>query len=386
MRLNKIHFLKIQLRKLSVTAALCFVYLFAFSIRFFTNIGTAFTGVLWFGAGVLIFFYIISKKKYSRSIISCIIAIDIIGFACGILNGNGTYMQALYIFSAQVFGVLIYYSRESLRIARVYFFLMYLYVTIRILFFPTIDINGERAVSNLIGHSSVSIIMISACVIDLFYNKGKIYQKRYLLYFIGILVSFVADSNGGVVCFAIFILGIYICSNRGNRLEWWKILLLLVAGIGTLYLTGYLQRVIDFSTDDNSRLAIWGMYISIALKNFKNFIIGAPMTDNLVLYTFYNNNMHNNFLNWHLSYGIIPTLTFLLVVVYEFVFYVKNREWIYAIISGTLIIRSMPEGTDYCFMVLWTYLLLDVMKRKNKSKKYIISNGEVGHSLFIRGY
>lgn len=360
-----------QYIKISTEDMYIILYFVFFSVRFLTNINKNVSGILWGMYGVFLFIHTYKKLKDHKKFLIILLWIDIIGFINGYLNGNNTFSSAVYVLSAQSLGLEVYVNRKKISLTRCILLFIYTYAFIKILINPYIDSYDGRGISLLIGKNSVSILMILACSIDLIYREKCRKGNNYLLYIVGMLISVLTNSSGGILGFIVFALGVYICKNHGNRLSWIKILSLIIA-IAIIVFGGNLSRIIDFLKDDNSRFAIWRLYITLAINSIKNILLGGNISNNITLLKYLN--MHNNFLNWHYCFGLIPTIAFFSVVIYEFWYFFRNKEWYKFVICTAIFVRSMTDGTDYCFMTLWTYFIiyiLDSTKKSNINKKEI---------------
>lgn len=349
----------LKFNKISKENVFAILYLISFCFRFFTNMNKAVTAIVWTVSGAIVLLNCFVKLKNRLNIIYLMIAVDFIAIINGFINGNATYTDAIYIVLAQGFGMELFVLKKDWKVVRTLMLLMYVYILVRIIFFPLIDIHGDKGISILIGKNSISIIMLFICIIDLIYRDKNNMKINYLPCIIGILISFLTDSNGGILAFTLFTVGIYVCGSKGNKLSWKKILILIFAGGGIIISRGYMSQIIQFLTDDNSRFAIWNMYISLAKKNLGYFLFGAPLIENSILFRYFN--IHNNFLNWHCYFGIIPMLFFCWIIILEGIYYIRHKRWYYIVIWGVMLVRSLTDGTDYCFMSLWIFMLLDMV-------------------------
>lgn len=311
--------------------------------------------------------YAFLKYKAYRKILIFILFVDALSILNGYLNRNGTYIQALHNLAAQAFGVQLFLVKDRMKLVRNIFLLIYFYIVIKVIFFPHIDFYGDKGVSELVGKNSISIVMIVSCVIDLFYRTKNAIKINYMLYIIGLGVSVITQSSGGMLGFSLFLLGIYICSSNGKKISFWKVFgLLIIFVLGSIYLD-YGNKILMFLSDDNSRFALWGMYFKLATQNIESLLLGGGIAQNAILSHY--GNIHNNILNWHCYYGLIPTIVYVSIISMEIIVYLKNRAWYKLVISSVLFVRSMTDSTDYIFMSIWIFMLLDILVQYENKKK-----------------
>jgi len=338
------------------------VYLLCFSLRFLTDLPKSVSGILFFLGGCVPLLYVFCKGKGCRKWISVVLIVDAVALINAAFNGNGGINDVLYVLAAQSFGFFLYMEKEQMKTAAIILLVVFFYIAFRVLFFPKIDSFGGIGVAELCGKNAISVVMMFAYAVDLLYRKQQGKRPDYVLPLIGILISLVTDSSGGILGFTVIILGLLCCKNA-NRIAWLRVLFGCAAGMGLLIVTGLLPKVIAFLTDDNSRFTIWEMYLNLAFENLKGFLCGGTFSNNETLN--YYKNIHNNFLNWHCFFGLLPMIAYFVIVVRSGIIYLKRKEWYLLVIWVALFIRSMTDGTDYCFMSIWMYMYLDVTMKKN---------------------
>lgn len=362
----KIKVPKLQLSKNNIFICL---YFFAFTLRFFTNVPKMTSALVYVAVGIVVLVYLFTKYATYRRIIALFLIIDFISFINGYINGNETYIMASYNVTAQMFGIQLYIARNKMNMIRMISEMLFWFAVIKVIFFPYIDIYGGIGVSQLLGKNSVSVVMLFFCSIDVIYRYENKLETRYWKYLIGILVSYITDSSGGILCFVIFFLGMFACKKRVQKLSWIKIGLLLFGGIILLLAMGYAQRVLVFLSNDNSRFAIWEMYLNTATYDLKSVLFGGSLSRYDFLYQL--KNIHNNFLNWHCFYGLLPMLFFSLLTIETGISYLRNKSWYLVIIWCVLIVRAFTDSIDYTFMPLLVYFTLDIMKYNKRMNVWI---------------
>lgn len=349
--------------KIKLDYLIVLIYLIVFSIRFFSDIPKNISGILYFASGCICLIYCYCQKSARRKKIRTILFIDAISCIVALMNGNNTIVDALYVIAAQAFGFLLYKQKNKIRFTQLILGIIFLYVAFRVFFIPDVDRYGDICLSPLCGKNTVSIIMMFSFSVDLIYRKLHDEQPNYFYVVIGILCSFITDSSGGILGFAMLGIGIFCCKNR-EKLAWRRIVFYGSFGILILMLSGQYVKIIDFFSDDNSRFAIWKMYLSLADNNFKSVLLGADISQNHVLYHLFN--IHNNFLNWHCYFGLIPFIAYSVILIYIASMYIKRKDWYMLVIWIALFVRSLTDGTDFCFMSIWMYMYLDVNCTKMK--------------------
>lgn len=350
---------------IKISSICVFLYGVCFSIRFLTNTSTNISGVIYFIGGIFAFAGAFFSRKSNKGLLLFILLIDCIAAINSVVNGNDTLFNVFYVFSAQAFGALLYNLRYSLKMIRFIYMLIYIYIVVKVIFFPSIDVYGGISISNLCGKNTISIVMMFSYAIDLIYRKNNNKKPSFILAFIGIIISLLTDSSGGILGFALIVIGLFICSNN-YKLDWKKIIFGFVISILFLCLSGYYVYLFDFLSDDNSRFTIWYMYVSLAFANFKSFFLGANITNNSVLNHFFN--IHNTILNWHCFMGFVPMILFVVILFYILANYIKARDWYMLVLFVSMFVRAMTDATDFCFMSMWIYMLLDVTNRKVKNE------------------
>ena len=66
---------------------------------------------------------------------------------------------------------------------------------------------------------------------------------------------------------------------------------------------------------------------------------------------------------------MIPTIVYVSIISMEIIVYLKNRAWYKLVISSVLFVRSMTDSTDYIFMSIWIFMLLDILVQYENKKK-----------------
>lgn len=362
---QKLNFkLKISGFRIQKDTCFLFFYLISFFLRFFTYMNKTLTALIWIICGIVILIRCLLKLNGKEPIIYLILIVDLVAFINGYFNGNNTYIDVLYLVSAQSFGIYIYLLRNRWNFFRNILLFLYAFIVLKVIIFRFNDPMNDIELSTLIGKNSVSIILIFICSIDVIYRIRNNKKMNYFVYIVGIIISVLCDSSGGILGFVLFGIGIFICTKKGNKISWRKVLLFLTISISIIAVQDYIPKIIEFLSDDNSRFTLWHMYIELVKHSFMNVLFGAALYKNPILLHY--RNIHNNFLNWHCFFGLIPTIFFSSMVIICGVYYLKKKNWPYLVIWIVLFVRSITDGTDYCFMTLWIYMLLDVISSKRK--------------------
>ena len=352
---------KLRLNKMDLLAIL---YLVVFCVRYLFYLNRFVSAAIWTLCGSLIFVYCFLKKKQYRRVLLSFLAIDMVAMLSTFVNKNTYFFEIGYLIAPQAFGILIFLRREKLQIINTLVMMLFFYVAFRVLLLSnSMEFTLNHGISDLIGKNSTNIVMIFCLAINIIYRKYRQLNVRYIYFLIGLLVSLIYDSSGGILSFVLFGFAIFMCSRGGKKLSSAKTTLLVLAGVGVLsFIPSSLQKFIYFISDDNSRFAIWRMYFDLVKQNTINVIFGANIQNNAILFRY--RNMHNDFINWHYNFGLLLALVFGWILIYCGYFYYKEKNWYYLVIWGILVVRSMTDGTDYCFMSIWVFMALDVYNKK----------------------
>lgn len=346
------------------TENICIIlYLFSFTLRFYTNMNTTITAILWSLVGVLIFIYCYQSMPNYRRQIFILILITFLSLISGLMNKNRGFFYSLYVLSAQSFGLLIYKKRTDLSKIRNYMMVLFWYLTFAVVLFYATGGQGDIYLSKLIVKNTINIMMIFSCCIDLIYRLYSHLPIKYSYAVIGIITSLLCDSSGGILSFSILLVGEFICRKRQNALSIYKILLIIFLGVVVLFFMGYITHLEAFLGDDNSRFSIWTMYYDIVKQSNKNLWFGGPLDNNAILYKIHN--IHSNFLNWHCFYGLIPFVFYTFLLIYECMKCIYQRNWYILVICVVLIVRSITDSTDFCFMSIWIFIYLLTSNKVN---------------------
>lgn len=363
--------LRYRLGKKDVADIVALLYMAAFCIRFFSTIDKLVSAAIWTVSGALVLCYCFFTEKTYRKTMLYMLVIDLLAVLSIWINKNEYVFEIGYLLAPQSFGVLLYKQRDQLRRINFYGMCIFFYLVMQSLLIwfrvHNIEIVASMLLSNLVAKNTINILMIFFLSINIMYRVHNHISINYVYFIVGLLVSYIRDSNGGILAFSIFGIGIFLCTKGGKGLSPVKFMGVIFAVFIFLYISDSFQIVLDFLLDDNSRFAIWRMYTDLARQNWVNVIFGANANTNVVLLRFMN--MHNNFINWHFFYGMLPTLFFGGILVYCGYYYYKQKNWYYLVLWGVLLVRSMTDATDYCFMSIWVFMVFDVFQRRREGAK-----------------
>ena len=364
-----IRFTTKRMNMISTKELLIFVYFISFFLRFFTDYATSLTGILCFVSGVICFIYLYSKVPKYRRVLQSIAIVICLGLFCTILSDISKLPNVLYVFTAQVFGFLLYKKKNNLCFVKLLFMIIYWYLVIRVLFFPRYDAFGGMSFSELCGKNTISIMMLLAYSIDLIDREVNNKKPNYLLVVIGVIISYLVDSSGGILCFVIVGLGVFCCKNR-KKIAWRRILFFGLIGIAIIMCSGFYIKIIDFISDDNSRFWIWSNYYSCATSSIRDFLLGADISG--IPFLKEQNNMHNTFINWHYFMGFLPFILYNFGFIYIGVKMFSNKKWFFFVIWCSTFVRALTDGTDFCFMPLWVFMYLEIKDSKRLENVYAL--------------
>lgn len=293
----------------------------------------------------------------TRSVRSDVLYITIaIYFISGIFNfliiGNVSLIDLAN--DALLFGVmsLMLLHPMDLKKGTVFFY-------ISIVTFVYAYFTGTQASSVLTSSGNyVSVLMIlSAAVYYIsFYNSKKDLKLVHLLpALLCFLFSVWAKGRGGIlacaVLFVLLLLYYLICyaqSGGSKRI----VFLAVVVIIAVTYL--YIKNInlIDafFSlgkwsyrgVDNTAREIIWGAYFEKMKESFLYILNGAPLDQIPIIHSL-NNNTHNSFIQLHANNGLIPFILFTIFMIRSFFYYIKNKEFLLAIVLFAVFIRGMSD-------------------------------------------
>lgn len=190
------------------------------------------------------------------------------------------------------------------------------------------------------------------------------------------IASLLAIGRGGIISSSLLFIGLNIClycNYQGKKLTRWKLFqklcfLILVVVISIylsiwgsqLFIDYVFQRFNKLGFYGTERMGIWSEYISNAVSNIKNLILGVNYNELLQMVR-YKDNLHNSFLNIHVNNGIIM---FLYVIIYALLttyYLAKNKKWVSLICIMAFFIRAFTDrmfwggmvGTPILFFVIW---------------------------------
>lgn len=122
----------------------------------------------------------------------------------------------------------------------------------------------------------------------------------------------------------------------------------------------YLQRFMRYGLYGTGRKGITDEYMNAVHKSISNFIFGVSFSD-LSLMGYYNNNLHNSYLNIHACYGVVVLGYIILLTLSNIKLCIKNKRWIYLSLMIMLYVRSYTDivfnagsaTTSVLFFLLW---------------------------------
>lgn len=218
---------------------------------------------------------------------------------------------------------------------------------------------GTQAYSVLTSSGNyVSVLMILSAAfyyISLYNSKKDLKLVHLLPALLCFLLSVWAKGRGGIlacaVLFVLLLLYYLICyaqSGGSKRI----VFLAVVVIIAVAYL--YIKNINLIDTffslgkwsyrgvDNTSREIIWGAYFEKMKESFIYILNGAPLDQIPIIHSL-NNNTHNSFIQLHANNGLIPFVLFAIFMIRSFFYYIKNREFLLAIVLFAVFIRGMSD-------------------------------------------
>lgn len=345
-------------------------YFVTFFIRFFTDISFALTTLLWCMSGIAIILYVYMTEVKLRPIIWGMLGIDAVALVCAMINGNSSPVLILVLVTAQGLGIMMFVSKEDFKMMDTMAIALIVYIFIKVIWVRMNSSSSFFYLSKLVGQNTVSIILIMLLCIDLIYRQREKKRVNYVVIMIALLAAFVCGGNGGILTIALFLVAVWLCDQNGMKINWIKVVLLLISGICVIAALGIFDKLLAFLLDDNSRFAIWGIYFNIVKESFVNLLCGAPISESITLMKF--QNMHNTYINWHYYYGIIPSLVFTGIIFVSAFDNLIKKNWYILIVLVITFIRGFTDATDFALLSIWTYTLCLAIYEKDINEENVL--------------
>jgi len=354
--------------RMTYTSLFMYGIVVTFLVRHLTDISFFGTTALYFMMGIAAFAYAYLVFSEYRQLMRLLLFVDIIAGFDLLANGNHNAFNAVVLLTAQVLGILVYHNRKNLKLLDIVGILIILYLTYKVTTTPKVLISSWQygiILSKLVWQNAVSIIIIEFLSFDLIYRLECKKKVNYLIFAIALIVAIICDGIGGILSISLFCIGVWIVNQKRNTLYWWKILLLATVVIIFLKTTDSWEKVIETLTDDNSRIYIWSCYIE-CVDSIKAFLLGAAIDRNIYLMKMAN--MHNTVLNWHYNFGLIPLAFFLWMLIVDFKYCIKTKNYTLLLIMCITCLRAMTDEASYSFMPIWTYVWIEANMRSRSRR------------------
>lgn len=333
-------------------------YFVSLNLRYLTNINFYFTSFIWGVIGVVTFGYIYSCFTNIRSILNKIVLLDCLALIGMIINGNQNLANIIILFSAEIFGVVLYLMKNNLKRTDIYVWLTLVCLIVRILLamYERQSLFFEKyQFSKIMGTNTLSIFVIFLFFVDMLYIQEIKKKPRYYMYIVALCLSVFTNGNGNILSFFLLFLGFIFINDEGNKILWKRILTVSIVGVIILIGSGYISYVINFLTDDHDRFWIWTRYLGHAFDSIQNIVFGIDISsdENLVLF----GHMHNTFINWHFYYGLLPMIGFTVIIIKSIINTIQNKQFFYMIFLFITVIRGFTDETTFLFMPIWIYCM-----------------------------
>ena len=360
---------------MEITELLALVYVFSLDLRYLTNINLYFTSFIWGVVGLLTFLYIYNNFINVRKVLKELIFIDFFAFIGMIVNGNQNIGNIVILFSAEIFGVLIYLVKDNLKKIDIAIFITLFIVIIRTIFamFENKSMFFEKYMfSKIMGSNTLFIFVIFLLFVDILYIQKK---NRCLLYLLIFFFSIFSNGNGNILSFFLLNMSLLFINETGDEILWKRVIIISAIGVFTAVVSGYITNIIYFLTDDHDRVWMWKQYFFYAFTDLKSFIFGADISvdESLPLYR----HMHNSYISWHCFYGLIPTLGFAIIVIRDVLYTIQCRQFLNMIFLLITIIRGFTDEATFLFLPIWVFFMCmyTLNKNSNQSIRYVDEKG-----------
>lgn len=333
-------------------------YFVSLNLRYLTNINFYFTSLIWGVIGVFTFGYIYNYFVNMRSILNKIILLDFFALIGMIINGNHNLANIIILFSAEIFGVILYLTKNNLKKIDIFVELTLLFLLVRILLamYERQSLFFEKyQFSKIMGTNTLSIFVILLFFVDILYIQEIKKKPRYYMYIVALCLSVFTNGNGNILSFFLLLLGFTFINSEGNRILWDRILIIGIVGVIILIGSGHISYVINFLTDDHDRFWIWTRYFGHAFDNIWNIVFGIDISSDEDLLLF--GHMHNTFINWHFYYGLLPMIGFTVIIIKSIISTIQNKYFFCMIFLFITIIRGFTDETTFLFMPIWIYCM-----------------------------
>lgn len=221
----------------------------------------------------------------------------------------------------------------------------------------------------------ISILIILAEA--LYYISIQTSEHRFTLLdilpaLLGVIISVWAKGRGGILsCLAmLFLIIVYYAHNYATKdskrfLIVSTVFLIMIACVSfkSINLMESFLSLGKWSSrgfDSSGRDLIWGSYFGKMKESIIYILNGAPLREIPIIQSF-NNNTHNSFLQLHATNGLIVFSLFAAFAFFSFIHYIKHRQYLFAIVLFTMLLRGMTD--KYVFgqygMPIMLYLVLE---------------------------
>lgn len=354
------------MRKISLSGIFLVLLPISYYTRFMFDWNFELQSFIWFTISLLVMLYMLIYSKDISKYLYLLLCIDIFAIISIVMNKSHSIFYVGNLIAAQSWGALLYYRRKNLKPLEILSVFFILYSFYRVYSSPRVLISSwqyGRIISKLVRQNTISIFLCEFLSYDLIYRYYSRKKVNYLLFYISIITAVLCEGMGGILSISAFFIGILFINRKKNRINIRKLILFVIILIIVLIATGNIQDVLANVTDDNGRFYIWENYIN-CIDSIKDFLFGADVSS--VPFLVIANNMHNTYMNWHFSYGLIPFIFFAYRNIKGYIHTIINKQGIFFLVMSITFIRSFTDEAEFAFGGIWTFIWLCSLVNSDK--------------------
>lgn len=359
----------------SINNFLVLLFFIGLWIRFYTNLHILVSLPIFFLFSVIFFtLYIVKFPSNILPIYYSIILIDMYAIMAVIINANHTVADVILLMSWQAFGLLMYEMkyRENLKFVRFLAIVSLFLIALKMILIYKEYEWGWITISIRMGSNTISIFILEFLFINLFWRISTGKKIRYFMAILALTMIFAAGGIVGILTIPLLIIGMYLYKHSGKRHITIRLLSIII------FLELCISYIVLFRSDvangvyglikqgdSASRFLMWQNYYKLATENVSSLIWGANISGDDLLTAY--RNLHNCFFNWHYFYGLLPFISFIVIILYDLKESIRQKKYLYMVIVLAAVFRSMSDEATYAFMPIWIFVFCDLYSYKNKS-------------------